>query len=828
MSESVVGRGVIELVADARKLKAGIEDAKKSIRTLGEGQKDISRSASESIDRYIGKLQQHNAILGKSARETELYKLAMRGASNEQINAANSALLFREEQQKTQAVLAGLRAGLIAVGIAAAAAFAAKTANTIEFLDKLNDLHKATGITVEDLAGLSLLAKQTGTDLEGIAKGINKMSVEMGKEPEKFRALGVTATESVEAFKQLADIFNKIPDISLRNALAQKVFSKSWQELAPALSEGSQGISEAIEKGTRLSGITKEMAKQADEFNDRLAELKISSAAFGADFIPTLTKIVNLLVSGKEAAKNFFGLGVPDLSKELERVEAQIDKLKKKGEPTLAQLSPGFSFNTRAIQASTAQIAALEKQRDALKAALDANIPTLGRRGRTAEEAAAEEKAARDATANARKFLDEGASDRARAEAAARLQFDLEQIKKSSEGQISAFKNAEQIMESLRSAALVSDRDYYASKLGFITLIGKAQEQAFQEQISRLQQETFTGKNAAKERIENDRKILDTQAQLAKVRAESATQVTINAIQEEAANQKIRRSLDDARIAAEAYIDTIQRRNARELEGVGRGNRNREFQAGLGDIDERLSARRRQLEGELRRNEITRDVFDTYLSIAEKAYEKEVELYRDRSDAIKAAEQNWLNGAMEALTNYYDETRNLAKLTEDLFTNAFKSMEDALVEFTKTGKLDFKSLINSIITDIARLQVKQNLTGPLAKWLSGFGGGGGGSDYSSGKDWENIISGIAGRAGGGPVTAGSPFLVGEMGPEIFVPRQSGTIVPNGAGGATFNINITGSQQDAQAIAAAVVPLVRSVVRGEMGNSMRPGGALNPA
>ena len=48
MSE-VIGRGTIELVGDARKLKASIEDAKKSIRTLGEGQRDISKSAQRSI-----------------------------------------------------------------------------------------------------------------------------------------------------------------------------------------------------------------------------------------------------------------------------------------------------------------------------------------------------------------------------------------------------------------------------------------------------------------------------------------------------------------------------------------------------------------------------------------------------------------------------------------------------------------------------------------------------------------------------------------------------------------------------------------------------------
>lgn len=50
---------------------------------------------------------------------------------------------------------------------------------------------------------------------------------------------------------------------------------------------------------------------------------------------------------------------------------------------------------------------------------------------------------------------------------------------------------------------------------------------------------------------------------------------------------------------------------------------------------------------------------------------------------------------------------------------------------------------------------------------------------------------LPGRASGGPVTGGSPYMVGEKGPELFVPNQSGTIVPNQsvAGNTTVNVNV---------------------------------------
>jgi hypothetical protein len=49
---------------------------------------------------------------------------------------------------------------------------------------------------------------------------------------------------------------------------------------------------------------------------------------------------------------------------------------------------------------------------------------------------------------------------------------------------------------------------------------------------------------------------------------------------------------------------------------------------------------------------------------------------------------------------------------------------------------------------------------------------------------ESGIAFVPGRASGGAVTSGAPYLVGEQGPELFVPGTSGAIVPHGAGGAT--------------------------------------------
>jgi len=88
------------------------------------------------------------------------------------------------------------------------------------------------------------------------------------------------------------------------------------------------------------------------------------------------------------------------------------------------------------------------------------------------------------------------------------------------------------------------------------------------------------------------------------------------------------------------------------------------------------------------------------------------------------------------------------------------------------------------------------------------------------------------KAAGGPVTAGTPYMVGEKGPELFVPGRSGTIVPNNqlGGGAATNVvvnvdasgsNVQGNGQEASQLGKALAIAVRQ----ELVKQKRPGGLL---
>jgi hypothetical protein len=128
---------------------------------------------------------------------------------------------------------------------------------------------------------------------------------------------------------------------------------------------------------------------------------------------------------------------------------------------------------------------------------------------------------------------------------------------------------------------------------------------------------------------------------------------------------------------------------------------------------------------------------------------------------------------------------------------AARNMQDAFADFLfDPFEGGIKGMLKSFV-DILRRMVAEAAAAKIFEAL-GFGQKGGGGGFGGiGNVLGGVIDGITGiggpiripgRAAGGPVTGGFPYIVGERGPELFVPRSSGNILPNGAGGASIVIN----------------------------------------
>jgi hypothetical protein len=155
---------------------------------------------------------------------------------------------------------------------------------------------------------------------------------------------------------------------------------------------------------------------------------------------------------------------------------------------------------------------------------------------------------------------------------------------------------------------------------------------------------------------------------------------------------------------------------------------------------------------------------------------------KERIDAEKGAtksayeqQNSFTSGWKEAFARYQDDATNAAKQAQSAFNLFSKGFEDVLVNLVTGSKTSFKEIANTLIAEFVRIQAKKLF-----------------ANLFSGEGTSSIFAAIMGKASGGPVNGMTPYLVGEQGPELFVPRGAGTIIPNGqmGGGAavTYNIN----------------------------------------
>lgn len=105
---------------------------------------------------------------------------------------------------------------------------------------------------------------------------------------------------------------------------------------------------------------------------------------------------------------------------------------------------------------------------------------------------------------------------------------------------------------------------------------------------------------------------------------------------------------------------------------------------------------------------------------------------------------------------------------------AGRMIEDALVRALRTGKLGFEDLKRIALAALAEIASAAIRTG-IGAILGGGQQNGGLAGLAA-----SVLGGspgLPGRATGGPVSPGRAFVVGERGPELFVPTSSGSVAP---------------------------------------------------
>lgn len=158
---------------------------------------------------------------------------------------------------------------------------------------------------------------------------------------------------------------------------------------------------------------------------------------------------------------------------------------------------------------------------------------------------------------------------------------------------------------------------------------------------------------------------------------------------------------------------------------------------------------------------------------------------RDLRIALLETATDTASGFERGLLKVGKEFEDTAKLAEDAVTNMAKNLEDALTDFVRTGKLSFSSLVDSMLTDLARLAVRQNITGPLASALGLSGGNSGGFANllsGGGNDSAALNAQISSLTGGFLGSQGGLARLVQTGDSSFIGP-----LPSYATGTTFTV-----------------------------------------
>lgn len=637
----------------------------------------------------------------------------------------------------TQA-FAGIAAG-IAAGLSIGAVVNAFTTGinaAIASADRLDELSARFGTSTEQLSAWGYAAKMTGSDIEGLAGVIPKFSksiadaADEGSEAAKiFKALGIAVKDQAgnlrsyeELLPEVADRFKALDNVTTETAVAMQLFGRSGSEFLEFLNLGSDGL-QRMEDRARALGIVidGETAGAAAEFNDRLDDLRAATGGWftqiAAQLLPTMTDLV-------EKMTDFVKEG--GSAKEI--ADSVAEALR-----GISSAADGFGNVLSWLDRLRGALAGLELQGNAAFQSLNpmnwnrSDLERLGAqygRGTTMIEQGweASQPAASSGTA-----IPEGARTGPR-------------------GRRTRATSAE-VEESRAYAARLKAAEEYQKKLNAILngegggAKGSSKTEA-EKQAEALERAYQSAADALDRQIE----LHGDASQAARTRYE-IEHGALQGLDEE----RQRQLLADAEIADILEdITALEQVWAESAAEVTREAERRKaaFERVNQDILDQID-----LLG------MTRDEQEQWNAIAWAGVDATSEQGKDLLANVQRMQA--LRDAKEDQISAMDAVRDAGADFFVDWTSGAKSFKDSALD-----ALD--SLRDRILSMIAENLMDQ---------LFGKRGDAGGGQWG---DWIGTAFGAlfgGARAGGGDVSNGRAYLVGEEGPEMFVPRTAGTVIP---------------------------------------------------
>ena len=712
--------------------------------------------------------------------------------------------------------------------------------NTIKFADSMVDLSKATNVAVNDIVGLSKSFELNGGSAEQARAGVIKLSMSVAEASEggkaaqlAFQAVNIslkdiaTLSESDILAKTIEGL-SKIQDPAQRLKTATELLGKaakgvdftgvasgfkSASDEAIKYNRSMQSVAELNDKLSSAFGkvqlaVVKALEPMADAIN-KLPEGKIeelinsfvslaaSLAAIAVSLkgLEFIAKIFIFIASTAALVTGGFASIVTTVKKTTETVKAFMDGAKRfqvagkfamelgerfkyllAGAGMLSKGLLGVAGVLLTINSlvesitGTSLVGYLGKAYDATKKFLGLGGPEVskdpreGMRGRGDPAEIANREAAANALEKQKQKLKE--TNAYYADQAKQLESNTQQFKKQGDAIVTNLQN--ELMFNKISEDSVE----------IIKAINEATTRTTDE-VTKLKDARALLKPEEKDLMA----IYDMQISKVQEIGSIQTQQTIVAIQalqqQKDAQDRLNHSLetrsnlirsDESLLQLQKQLETVGMFGDKLQDNLIKLDVERELRGKLNDIVIK------QLELENQRAKLGEENFQREMSqldslkTAAMTY-AEARLVAEQKivDATRKSERTDVTGAvakrMEELQRSVDPTVMAIQKIDSVTQN----MNSAIDKFVDTGKFSFADFSRSIIQDIIKIELKAQATKLFSSLISTGG---------------SFLSSLLGFAEGGQPPVGKPSIVGENGPELFVPKTAGTIVPNGGGGGT--------------------------------------------
>jgi lambda family phage tail tape measure protein len=763
----------------------------------------------------------------------------------------------------------------VAIGATSVAALRDFVTHTLEAAAALQGLSEQTGASTTALSGFTPVATISGTAIEAIGANLAKLSKglagvddETAGATKALQFLGIRAKDASGNLRDPAEVMNDVAlklaefeDGAGKTAIAMELFGKSGATMLPFLKD----LAENQDLNIRL---TAKQIEEADNASKAMGRMRAESN-FVAQTLVTAA-IPSMSVLTQELKRVF--LGTDNAVEGIQRMRAEgtltnwaektayaiavvIDALRGIGHTIKSVigsfsavwadielagtfLAGGKGLNPFSDENRSRLQAALEK-RNAIVAQSNQNyvdlweMPLLAdavtkrfdeiRKGTEASNAATQ-------AATPRKQLNYStATGAVTANAMAGIDSEIKRLQGQVDVESAILKDRQRIIDLYESQGYLSFKDASDARL--------AAQEDFTEKLRALSAEEETillrGQETVAKTTQDKLKLQDRLAEITLKRqrlereaqqSNLERQIRLPGESMKELQEQATRGLSELR-SVEEQIKTLRDTGAiSELKSLQKLATARQ-ESGLQLAT--LARQARELADAAPGNEKLADAFTKIEEAARQAADG-ASLLALRVKEMSDPEAGFAKG----LRSVAEEAEQIGKQMESATTRAFNGMTDALVNFVMTGKLDFRTLANSIISDLIRIQIQRAITLPLANAMAGvFGFASGGVMTSAGP------TSLRTYASGGIANSPQLALFGEGSrPEAYVPLPDGRSIPvtmSGAGGGGDVFNISVSLTDSGVSSRGEDPggrdlgrAIASAVRQELLAQKRAGGLLD--